>query len=215
MKRTLLVVALLGLMLVSGMQAQKMAIGPNLLWKGGVNVGNIPTGAKTEVNINPIPDFAATFRMLLNTDESVGFTADLGFAQYTYRMRPESEALANDDNTFIYKRSYLNIAPMLFLSGFQIGASFGFPLAYNLANVRGTTEADITSKQTSPSVEVRIGGMFPVFRNKTGSVNFLVHAGYMLTGMNDTSELSTSDATTNPKTASFGLGVNYLFNLGD
>lgn len=215
MKRTLLVVALLGLLLATGVQAQKMAIGPSILWKGGVNVGNIPTGAKTGVNINPIPDFAATFRMLLNTDESVGFTADLGYAQYTFRMRPESEALANDNNTFIYKRSYLNIAPMLFLSGFQIGASFGFPLSYSLMNVSGSTEADITSKQTSPTIEVRIGGMIPVLRNKSGRLNFLVHAGYMLTGMNDTSGLSTSETTYNPKTASFGLGVNYLFNLGD
>jgi len=211
MKRTVLVVAMLGLMLVVGMQAQKMAIGPSLLWKGGVNVGNIPTGAKTAVNFNPIPDIAATFRMLLNTEESVGFTADLGYAQYTYRMRPESEAIANDNNTFIYKHSFFNIAPSFFLSGFQIGASFGFPLAYSIMNVSGTTEADITAKQTSPNIEVRIGGMIPVFRNKTGSVNFLVHGGYMLTGLMD---LGTTDEF-NPKAASFGIGVNYLFNLGD
>lgn len=215
MKRTLLVVAILGSMLATGMQAQKMAIGPSLLWKGGVNAGNIPTGFKTGANINLIPDVAATFRILLNKDESIGFTADAGYAQYTYRTRPESESVANDDNTIISKHTFFNIAPMFYISGFQIGASFGFPLAYHAVRVSGASDAEFTTKQTSPNVELRIGGMIPVFRDKTGSVNILIHGGYMLTGLIDSSELSTAEAEFNPKAASFGIGVNYLFNLGD
>ncbi|MBS1561933.1 MAG: hypothetical protein JSS89_10035 [Bacteroidetes bacterium] len=215
MKRTLLVVAILGSMLATGMQAQKMAIGPSLLWKGGVNTGNIPTGLKTGANINLIPDIAATFRILLNRDESIGFTADLGYAQYTYRMRPESESIANDDNTTISKHTFFNIAPMFYISGFQIGASFGFPLAYHMVRVSGASDADLTTKQTSPNIELRIGGMIPVFRDKTGSVNVLVQGGYMLTGLIDASEFSGTSDEFNPKAASFGIGVNYLFNLSN
>jgi hypothetical protein len=215
MKRTLLVVAILGSMLATGMQAQKMAIGPSLLWKAGVNAGNVEPGLKTGVNINLIPDIAATFRILLNKDESIGFTADAGYAQYTYRTRPESESVANDDNTFILKHTFFNIAPMFYISGFQIGASFGFPLAYHAVRASGASDADIATKQTSPNIELRIAGMIPVFRDKTGSVNVLVHGGYMLTGLIDKDfYMGTSDEF-NPKAASFGIGVNYLFNLGD
>lgn len=218
MKRILLVIAILGSMLATGMQAQKMAIGPSLLWKGGVNSGDIPEGSKTGVNINLIPDVAATFRILLNRDETIGFTADLGYAQYTYRMRPESESVANDDNTLIFKHTYFNIAPMFYISGFQIGASFGFPLANHVVRVSGASDADLNpSQQTSPSIELRIAGMIPVFRDKTGSVNVLIHGGYMLNniGLVSTSQATGLPVSFDPKAASFGLGVNYLFNLGD
>lgn len=213
MKRTLLLIAILGSVVTTGVQAQKFAIGPSLLWKAGVNSGNIPDGSKTGVNFNAIPDLAATFRILLNKSESIGFTLDAGYAQYTYRMRPESESIANDDNTIISKHTFFNLAPMFYLSGFQIGASFGFPLGYNMVRVSGASDMTIETKQTSPNVELRIAGMIPVFRDKTGSVNILIHGGYMLTGVVDKSEFGIGSDQYNPKVASFGLGVNYLFNL--
>lgn len=213
MKRIVLVIAALGVVASVGASAQNMSIGPSLLWKGGLNAGNIPEGTKTAVNINLIPDVAATFRILLNRDRTLGFTLDAGYAQYTYRMRPENEQLVTDQNTIIYKHTFFNLAPMFYFAGFQVGASFGFPLAYNMRRADGSSQADLTTTQTSPNVELRLAGMIPVFRDKTGQVNVLIHGGYMLTGVIDKSNFSAGNDTYNPKVVSFGFGVNYLFTI--
>ncbi|MCO6466697.1 MAG: hypothetical protein J5I53_08785 [Bradyrhizobiaceae bacterium] len=209
--RKYVVLALMATCLVAGASAQKVFLGPTLLFKAGVNGGNIPEGQKTAMNFNGAPDISANLLWLFNKDANIGLIADLAYNTVSYRMRPESEALATDDNTIIIKPSYFTIAPSIYFSGFTLGVGFGFPTAISVATVSGASMSSNTDNMQSPAIDVRVGGMIPVLEHSTGRLSALIHFAYSLTGINKS--ITGVDDTYNPKVISGGLGLAYHFNL--
>lgn len=188
--------------------AQFLSIGPTLIFKAGVNAGNIPEGQKTGMNFNAVPDIAVTGLLRFAKGSDMGATLDLGYTTYTYRMRPESESFANDRNSFVYSAPHITIAPGLYFSGFQLGVAFGFPSAPSAESLDGSISIDgTTDNAASPAIEVRLGGMVALWKHDDGVLNAVVHGGYLVSG------LDKNGGNFNPTPASFGIGINYLFTL--
>lgn len=194
-----------------GAQAQKVFLGPTLLFKGGVNAGNIPEGQKTAMNINSMPDISANVLWLFNKGANLGIIGDIAYSSVSFRMRPESESVANDNNTSIINPTYLTISPGLYLSSFTLGLGISLPMGMNVSTVSGTELSTSTDNLQSPLLDVRIGGMVPVFEHETGRLSVLVHFAYAISGLNKS--ITGVDDTYNPKVMSGGLGLAYHFNL--
>lgn len=188
--------------------AQFLSVGPTMVFKGGVNAGNIPEGQKTGTNISVVPDFSATGLVRFAKESDMGATFDIGYSTYTYRMRPESEAASNDNNTFVHSISAVTITPGLYFAGFQLGAAFVFPSSYSVESLSGlTVPGTTTNGMNSPAVEIRVGGLIPLWKHEDGVLNAVLHGGYMVTGQNS------NGGTYNPTPASFGIGLNYFFTV--
>lgn len=207
MKKVLSVLPLLLLLAVGAVYAQQnypISLGPYLTLKGGVNAASIPEGSKTGVAMSGLPDFGATVYVPLGRNNHIGFLADLGYNTYAYGER----VVIGDVESDLYKHqvSYVALSPAIYLSSFMVGFSFGIPVAtstvFDGKSVSGETDG------IAALVEIQLGGMIPVMENKDGRLNILVRAGYMLTGM-----VSDNSSEYNPKAATLGLGLNYLFNL--
>lgn len=207
MKKVWRVLPLLLLLVVGAVHAQTnypLSIGPYLSLKAGVNAASIPEGSKTGIGLSGLPDFGATLYVPLGADNRVGFLADLGYSTYAYGER----LVIGDVEGDLYKQqvSYVTLAPSIYLSSFTVGFTFGIPVAASTVFDNATVDGE--TDNISTLVEVQLGGMIPVMANADGRLNILLRAGYMITGI-----ISESSSEYNPKAATFGLGVNYLFNL--
>jgi len=218
MKQALIVLAVLvAVAAPAEAQMKQIYLGPSLLFKGGTNAGNIPEGQKTGFNFHALPDLGVTFKYMFSKNSAAGAVLDLEYASYSFRMRPESESVATDDNTFVFRPSYFSIAPSLYLSGVTIGAAFGFPMAYSVNTVSGVDYSSIAGSKdnlTSPSIELRLGGMITVLESDLGQLNVLIRGGYMVTGLYNKDYFEGGSDEFNPKLVSGGIGLNYLFDLG-
>ena len=223
MKKFLLIVAVLVVAAgASQAQLRQFYIGPSVVFKGGINAANIPDGYKTAANFNGIPDIGFTFRWMFDKNSALGLCFDGEYATYSFRMRPESEAAANDNNTYVYKPSYITISPGLFFSGVTLNLALNIPSGINVQTVAGNdgpgfftyTQQDLNS----PNLEIRLGGQIMTLESETGHLNIVLRGGYMLTGVLRTDAFGNDklfgSSSFNPNVASVGLGVNYLFDLG-
>jgi len=210
-KRVLLII-LLTIAVGAPAVAQTLFVGPGILFKGGLNAGDIPEGSKTTANINFVPDINGTLKYIFAKESGVGLLFDLGYNTASYRMRPENEQIANDNNTYIYKVGFVMFAPSLYLSGFTLGAGVGLPVSSTVSNVSGTSSSTASdlSNHASPYVEIRIGGMIQALKTESGELNIVVQGGYGVTGLYQS---STGNVPYNPRPVTFGIGVNYLFSV--
>lgn len=219
MKRVLVLLSVVAVMTTTAF-SQNIYLGPSVVFKGGTNAGNIPEGTKTAFNFNGLPDIGLTFKWMFDKESSLGLLFDAEYATYSFRMRPEDENVANDDNTFVYKPSYISLSPGLFFGGFTLNFAFGFPSAYSVQTVSGNDPGffEVTQQDLNgPSVEIRLGGMIRAIKSDAGELNIVVRAGYMLTGMYQPEYFTNNelDETNNPNIVSGGIGINYLFNLSN
>ncbi len=208
MKRVALTCFLL-LVLGSPMLLAQFQIGPYLIAKAGVNAAKIPSGSKTGVTFNGIPDFGATFVMPFSKrNENMGVGVDLGVTRYSFLTRPNSGA--NEDNRFTSQYSYFSLAPYVVLSGFVVGLNVSLlSLDGCVTNESGTIDNSIDSDNiNAPIFELRIGGIIPVVDEKSGRLNVNITGGYNLNGFRDG-----DDSEFNPQGASLGLGFSYFFKL--
>lgn len=208
MKKIATILPLALLMVVSTLCAQKnypISVGPFLTLKAGVNAASIPEGQKTGIALSGLPDFGATGYFPLGSKSNIGILAELGYSTYAYGQR----SVFGDIESDLYKvqMSYLTLSPSFYLSGVYLGFDFGVPLSTSVV-VDGNSISGSTDNM-STLVEFHLGGMIPVMSDKNGRLNVIIRAGYMLTGTADN-----SSSEFNPKVASAGIGVNYLFNIG-
>jgi hypothetical protein len=219
MRRVLTLLVMVAVVTIAA-TSQNMYLGPSVVFKGGTNAGNIPEGMKTAANFNGIPDIGLTFKWMFDKESSLGLLFDAEYATYSFRMRPEDENFANDDNTLIYKPSYISFSPGLYFSGVTLNVAFGFPSGMNVQSVSGNenTFFEVTQQDlNAPSVEIRLGGMIRAIKSDLGEFNVVLRAGYMVTGMYQPDYFTNNgfDDSYNPNIVSAGIGINYLFNLAN
>lgn len=212
--RSLLLSAVTLLCVTTSVLAIEVSVGPSIAVRGTVNTVDPGNGLKTGFAFNSMPDLGLTTRFLFSSESSLGLTLDIEATGYSYIMRRENEDLASDANTYRMNHSCITIAPSLFLSGLQLG------IGYSLYN--GQTGKTLDDKlpwtpgtQASSVLEARIGAMIPVMRSKTGDLNLIIRASYMLDG-HYTGEVQTYPLainTTNPQSAGVSLGLNYVFHV--
>ncbi|MBU3740768.1 MAG: hypothetical protein FGM24_00620 [Candidatus Kapabacteria bacterium] len=213
MKRTLLAAAAVMTLAAVSASAQMLSAGAGLLYKGGFNGGTIRDGRKTDLNFNGMVDLSAIGLLRFSKTSDMGFMLEIGTAEYSFRMRPQDEDVATDANTGVYSISKFAVTPSLYLGGFTLGASFGFGDTQTVENVDGSavdmlrsfTDFGQVVVVASPTIELRIGGMIPLWKHDDGVLNLNLSAGYMLPGLYD------NGGDNNAKPVSAGIGLNYLF----
>lgn len=201
---------------VTSALAIDLSVGPTIAARATVNTVDPGNGLKTGLAFNSMPDLGITTRLLFSKESTIGLTLDIDATGYSYIMRPENEDLASDANTFRMNHSCITIAPSLYLSGLQLGVGYSF-----YSSQTGKTLDDKLSwtpgTQAGSVLEARIGAMVPLMRGKTGDLNLIIRASYMLDG-HYTSEVQTYPLainTTNPQSAGVSFGLNYIFHVAD
>lgn len=199
-------VLIVGSLSASAQSSFPMGLGPFLAAKAGVNTAEIINGTKTGMTFNSPPDFGATFYFPFSKHSTVAATIDLGY--YTASILTKPESGATDATTVISSAHFFSIAPSFNFSSFMLGLNFGLPMSANVSNKSGSISIDPGTDDVATLIEIRLGGMIPIYQNETGRLNFTVTGAYALTG------LSKSDKSDyNPKAASLSMGLNYLFTL--
>lgn len=216
MKKILMLSVILCLFLTGFLKAADdvnifMGLGPYFSLKGGVNTVDTPSGLKNGAAFNGIPDFGATLHVPFSRTSKIGLNIDLGYTTYAYGIVD----YYNTSNKATYKFSYLTLAPKFNFSGLLIGFTFGIPVS---ASGDGNT---IRTGLINTLVDFNLGGQIPLFVDKSGSLNLLINASYMLTEVSNTpkSEVYAKFAgkflnnNFHERGVGASLGLNYLFNI--
>jgi hypothetical protein len=188
-----------------------MQIGPYVTVKGGVNANDVPIGIKNGFNFNSLPDFGATFFIPFVEGSKFGFTVDLAYQTYTFQLK--QTFLENEPwyNQF----SYFTISPNLHIYGFMFGVGFGFPMSTYSDNDK--IKSSLNTGDIATMIDVRIGGIIPVYEDETGRLNININGGYYLTGLfkGDKTLLGLYNfkGSLNPHPAWMSLGLSYFFNI--
>lgn len=193
-----------------------LSVGPYLGIRGGVNTTDPPEGIKNAFSISSLPDFGVTGYLPLSDEQKMGAVLDLGYHTISYGQKFD----ADEDMNWVLNLNYFNIGPAFSFNGFLIGLNVGVPLGGTNSSddeeiqqflLGGEEEIDIEADHMATIVELRLGGMIPLVKTETGRLNFIIDAGYFLTGVADSKELGDDENNYHPVT--LRLGLNYLFNL--
>ena len=218
MNKCFIILFLCLLFLIGTAEAQDqnlpLGVGPYFAMKGGINGGEVPTGRQNKVAFNGVPDFGATVFYPLSQTSPLGLTADLAFSTYSYKVYGFDQG-----NTFQLTYSYITFCPNFYFEGFTLGFNFGIPVSAGYGPKIPTSELGLLA-------EFRLGAILPLYTDKTGTLNFIINAGYALTGLykdfskDDPLITDIPPAPTqifannlNPRPISLMAGINYYFNL--
>ena len=190
------------------------SIGPFFSLKAGLNGGNVMDGRKNAVSFNGIPDLGASLFVPLSESSDLGLEAEMAYTTYSYMIKG-----VNVDKDYTLKYHYLTLNPNFYFNWLIIGFNFGLPLSADFGESISTDILEIM-------IEFKLGAMFPLMTDESGSLNLNLQAGYMLTGIykdfpkNDPllpyiPEVppQTISSKFNPRALSLSLGVSYLMNL--
>ncbi len=195
-------------------------VGPYFGAKASVST-NVSGGRKVGVAMG-FPDAGVSVVLPFFRDRRRGMQVNFGYESYAYITKPEKNA--DDANTIKEKYAYINISPMLHVSGFIVGLNIGIPVSASASNLAGGDEIVYTAENTemlsliSTNIEAKVGFNIPIINLKTGMLNFNIVATYALTGYYkdaDTYKFSDSKMEFNPIPAGLHLGFSYLFKIGD
>lgn len=118
-------------------------------------------------------DYFASFR-----DKNIAINGN-GTAAFSSEFHPK----------FVTTFRTLNIAPMLNISGFLVGANIGIPMPFMESTLTTPNSAILPLRETvlpidrrelQISIEPRIGFSAPLVTTRSGSLNFLASVGWML-----------------------------------
>lgn len=208
MMRSIITLTAIAVLAATSTSAQMLSAGAGFLFKAGLNGGTIPNGFKTDMNFNSMPDLSAMGLLRFSKTSDMGVMLEIGTTEYTFRMRPENETAANETNTFVFNYPRFAVTPSLYLGGFTLGAAFGFGSTASAKSLNGVIEQNADEGDVkSLTTELRLGGQIALWKHDDGVLNLNLHAGYVLSGVDETS------SENNPKPVSAGIGINYLFTI--
>ncbi|MBK9248562.1 MAG: hypothetical protein IPM69_10720 [Ignavibacteria bacterium] len=209
-----------------------MSVGPYIMPKYGINISERPY-----ITTNP-NQYPYTF-MTAPTENDASFDIDFGLSGRIHLKDLKLSAIfdggysstssilkyvddTDDEYTFITRVNYVNIASMYNSGWFLIGVNFGIPISGTTKNLSETTEIEARPEDMRTKIEFRLGGIIPIMKHSTGSMNVVFLGNFMFTGLygdnlydNSKYSIIQHDNLTNPRVWTFSLGVNYLFTILD
>jgi hypothetical protein len=204
-------------------------VGPTLGFVGGGINTVQATGRKVNPSFWGVPNYGVAIIAPFGTDTKLGLRVDLGVNSIGSKMRPYESygGETNWNGNFDEHYRHFTIAPMLNLAGFVIGAGFNFPMAGTMT-AKDDSEYLVERNTMATSIDVRVGGVIPVWHSDMGDLNVEIMARYFVAGLynegkytvgspvernGDPSPNATTAATENFVPAGLSLGVSYLFDL--
>lgn len=193
-------------------------IGIYTSFKAGINATEQPSGRKTGIAFNGIPDFGIVAYVPVSETSQLAALIDIGYSNYSFITSNERPELEVDDIT--HKYAYVAISPKFYFHSAMFGFRFGMPVSSDIDG------ADTDIEDLGFMAEVILGGMFPIYNDETGRFNLFFELSYMLSGVYKDYEeddplkeiipASIDQNITNafnPRVASISLGFNYMFNF--
>lgn len=191
-------------------------IGPNLSLKTSISYVETPDGRKNAVGIAELPTFGLTAYLPFNDKNRIGSVIELNYETYSYQMESYETGIK------LYNtHNYFSITPQLYFSNFLLGVNIGIPMDIK---IEGNDDAEKDIMNTT--LELVFGGMFNIYNDNTGRIDFFLKGQFMFTGIyEDFSENDPLQGTfcsvcpltlkdkNNPKLGSVQLGFVYMFNL--
>ncbi len=210
-------IALLALIMsvsAKGQEFRAFALGPFMGYKAGLNAGEVMEGRKNGIAFANIPDFGASGIILLSEEYDLGAVVKLGLSNYAYQIKG-----VNVNKTYSMRYNYIALGASVYFTGFTMGFNFAYPVA-------GTFGSDISTDKLGFMTEFELGYIYPLLIDETGSLNFHINAGLMLSGIyndyikNDPllpfiPEVPPYNISSkyNHKAVSLSIGISYWFNL--
>lgn len=220
MKSRILVVCALALCVIRT-SAVELSLGPTIGYRGSINAANPGTGFVSGFALGDRPDLGLSSRFLFDQNIGIGFMVELEMSGYSYVSKLFDLSATTDSNTYMTRHRYTTFAPSLYIGGFQVGVG----LMYSTGEETKSLAKEKTyspGTQSTLAYELRVGGMIPVYKSDLGDLNLIVRASYMLDPHYSSSVFVHPDrilpdgkpaVESNPQSASFSIGVNYMFSL--
>jgi hypothetical protein len=233
-----------------------LQVGPVLhIWGAAVNTVHAE-GRKVNWGNQFIPYAGASILAPFGTKTKLGLKLDLAYSAQTMIIRPFERYPLLSSNVdwkgeITEQYGHFCIAPSLYFSGFTIGVGFNLPMSVKWSdengnesipgNVNGAWLPDMPpgspGSQTWPTgydftqdmqmtMDIRIGGVIPVWETDMGALNVEVLGKYNFTGLWADGmypygtevnaygvPVTSNKEVVNVSPASFSVGISYLFDL--
>lgn len=188
-------------------------LGPFISHKAGVNLNHAYPGEKKIIRINSIPDFGVTFFHLFSKEpQNHGIIAELGFSTYSFK-----HIMQFDENKYMSAQtSCLTATSCYNIFGFSIGPIIGFPVNREL--YVSDTNIIVKRKKMNLFLGLNFDYLITLLEIDKNKLNFHVNVQLIYTIMDRfsvTDKISGYESDYASGILSFGIGLNYLFKLGD
>jgi len=182
-------------------QFYPLQIGTYITGKGCVNTVEPPQGIKNDFQLSKLPDFGLKFSYQFQPTSSTKVFADISYLSVYFKQK-----LYNNPNiNWVSELHYLNFGLGFEFSSIFLSLNLGIPTSGILGTQFGNVE--LKMEEISTMLQIRFGGVIPIFYNSIGSLNFLIFGDYFLVGA------FTQDSNFNPRVASLSIGLNYMLNV--
>lgn len=219
--------------LVEPSEPYTLGVGVSIgLYGGGIAVENAE-GRKVNPAFWALPSYSAVIYAPFGRGSMLGARLDIGVSSTGTQTRPYEfySAKSNWEGSFTEKYTYFTIAPQVSFAGALLGVGFNFPMSgerYN-KDMSQTTHYVDKDLLTSPKIDLRLGGMITAWDSPLGKLLVELQAKYDLMGTfkddmyvyghpSDSKGIRNPNYLTAPAlnltTASFSVGIAYLFNVG-
>jgi hypothetical protein len=227
-----------------------LQVGPVLhIWGAAVNTVHAE-GRKVNWGNQFVPYAGASILAPFGTKTKLGLKLDLAYSSQTMITRPFERYPLTSSNVdwkgeITEQYAHFCVAPSLYFSGFTIGVGFNMPMSVKFMDDAGNeiTPSQITGAWIPPSqnswpsgydfsqdmqmsMDIRIGGVIPVWETDMGALNVEVLGKYNFTGLWADGKypygtevnaygvpVTSNKEVENAMPASFSVGISYLFDL--
>ena len=182
-------------------QFYPLQIGTYITGKGCVNTVEPPQGIKNDFQLSKLPDFGLKFSYQFQPTSSTKVFADISYLSVYFKQK-----LYNNPNiNWVSELHYLNFGLGFEFSSIFLSLNLGIPTSGILGTQFGNVE--LKMEEISTMLQIRFGGVIPIFYNSIGSLNFLIFGDYFLVGA------FIQDSNFNPRVVSLSIGLNYMLNV--
>lgn len=202
------------------------------IYGGGISVENAE-GRKVNPAFWPVPNVSAVIYAPFSAGSNLGGRLDIGMNSSGTKTRPY-EYYAGKENwqgSLNEKYTYFTVAPQVSLAGVLLGVGINFPVGGERWNSDLSSTSYYVDNEilASPKLDLRIGGMITAWETSFGKLIVDIQAKYDLGGtfkdnmyvygypsdhIGSRTTNYRTDTPINLTTASFTVGIGYLFNVG-
>lgn len=182
-------------------EKSQFQLGAYLVGKGCVNTVDPPQGIKNDFQLSKLPDFGAKFSYRFEGTNTKLFM-DISYLSAYMKYKLYNNPSINWTNEF----HYFNLGLGFEFSNFLLSLNLGFPTSGKWGFTQNLS-IDLEKEDMNTMLQLRVGAIIPIIKDKIGDLNFIILADYFLVGA------LSQDSNYNPRIASLSIGLNYMFNL--
>ncbi|MBI5325150.1 MAG: hypothetical protein HZB41_07765 [Ignavibacteriae bacterium] len=188
-------------------------LGPFISHKAGINLSEIYPGEKKIIRINSIPDFGVTFFYLFSKEpRNTGLIAELGLSTYSFE-----HSMPFDKSKYMSSQtSCITLYIGCYFWGLSLGPTFGVPISRKVE----ASDANLIISQEIRSFfqGFNLSYFITLLEKNKVKLNLFANVHINITKLGWYTENDTTVGYESHYPASilsFGIGLNYLFKLGN